>query len=80
MKRRLKWIVLLTVIILPILTYWVPRISLDIMNEAIYIIPPSKNKFISDIIYISKRKGIHEEEKTNEYVYKEKYDSFSEAI
>ncbi|WP_413147801.1 S41 family peptidase [Enterococcus casseliflavus] len=80
MKRRLKLIVLLTVIILPILTYWVPRVSLDIMNEAIYIIPPSKNKFISDIIYISKRKGIHEEEKTNEYVYKEKYDSYSEAI
>lgn len=80
MKKKIKWIVLLIVIILPIINYWFPRISLEITNEAIYIIPPSKNKFISDIVYISKRKGIQEKEKMNNYEYKEKYDSYSEAV
>jgi len=79
-KKIILLIFLLLLIVTPIFFYWLPRISLQLTNEAIYILPPSKDKFISDALYISKHKGIIQTEKTKKFNYKQKYNSYPDAV
>lgn len=78
--KILKIILLIVLISTPIFFYWLPRVSLQITNEATYILPPSRNKFISDIIYISKRKSIIQTKEMKNFDYKQKYNSYSDAV
>jgi len=79
-KVIVSLILLITLVLTPLFLYWLPRISLELNNEAIYILPPSKNKFISDVIYISKRRGISTRKEIKKFDYKENYSSYSDAV
>lgn len=80
MKIVVVMILSITLILILVLFYWLPRVTLEISNEARYILPPSKEKFISDVVYISKRKGIYSTQEIKKFDYQEKYNGYSDAV
>lgn len=70
----------MSILFLAFLTiYWLPRISLHYTNNSIYFFPPSINKFISDVLYIARDKGIPVTKRSIEFNYKKKYNDYEEA-